>query len=127
MPLRLSKGQAKQYGIAPKVKKPSPRERFGGYASSWEREYAAYLDRQKHQGQIQRWQYEAVSLNLAPKTKYTPDFCVVNRQGIIEFHEVKGLFREAAKVRFRLAVHLFPQFRFFIVRLANKQWDIEAF
>jgi hypothetical protein len=45
---------------------------------------------------------------------YTPDFRVVLPDGTVEFHEVKGRWEEAAKVRIRVAADQHP-YRFVLV------------
>lgn len=120
MPLRVSRAQAKQYGISAKPKKSSPRERFGGYASSWERDYAAYL---AQDGKFQGVVYEGVTLRLAPRTTYTPDFLTIDFRGKLAFHEVKGLPRPAGMVKLKVAAKMFPHFAFYLVRKVNGMWE----
>ena len=47
-------------------------------------------------GIVFSWRYEAVTLKLADKTTYTPDFLVVLVDGSIELHEVKGTWNAPA-------------------------------
>ena len=92
------------------------------YKSKWESEYAKHLDLLcRSNPDILDWKYEAIKLRLADGCWYTPDFVVVTLQGV-EFHEVKGYYREAARVRFRVAADTFPYFKFKIIRLKNGQW-----
>lgn len=79
------------------------------------------LDADLHAGRIAAWAFEPERLRLShaklsggQSAWYTPDFRVVGVDGIIEFHEVKGHWEEAAKVRIRVAADLHP-YRFVIV------------
>lgn len=77
--------------------------------------YATVLDLRKKGGEIRSWQFEAVRLRMADGAFYKPDFLVQDVNGYIEFHEVKGHWREAAKVRIKVAAALYPMFRFVVV------------
>lgn len=75
------------------------------YRSSWESNYAYYLEWLKQLGKVTEWQHE-------PKTfwfegirrgtvSYLPDFRVVWADGRVEWHEVKGHMdaRSATKIK----------------------------
>lgn len=70
------------------------------------------LEAQVAQGKIEKWFFESVRLRLAPKTFYTPDFMVIDRDGTVTFKEVKGFLREDAAVKFKWARESFPYFKF---------------
>lgn len=123
MPIRLSKTQAKQYGLPVKNASKRPARRADGYASQLEADYAQVL---RHDSMVRLWQYEAIRLILAPKTTYLPDFLVVTAKGTLEIHEVKGFLREKDNVKVKVAARLFPMFRFFLVRKLNGLWDYQA-
>jgi hypothetical protein len=124
MPLRLSKSQAKAYGIRAPKATVSTRQRYGGYASNWEREYAAHLE---YDSKVLHWKYEAIRLILAPKTTYLPDFLVVTYRRPLEFHEVKGFWREKDRIKVKVAARMFPMFTFIGVRKVNGLWEYEQF
>jgi hypothetical protein len=90
--------------------------------------YAAQLEVYKHINVILWYAFEAITLKLAPDTRYTPDFVVMTSQGFIECHEVKGFFRDDAKVKIKVAAAMFP-FRFLLVRAIPKKegggWRVE--
>lgn len=79
--------------------------------------------------QARVWGFEAISLRIGHGARYTPDFFVVTQSGRIEFHEVKGHWREAARVRIKVAAHEYPMFRFIAVRKKPKRdgggWGVE--
>lgn len=87
-----------------------------------ESDYAAFLAGRKD---VAWWRFECFKLRLANGAFYTPDFLVVLSDGTVEVHETKGFFREAARVRLKVAVETYP----FVFRLVkrlkrNEGWDI---
>jgi hypothetical protein len=78
--------------------------------------YAAHLGMRQLAGEIVGWKYEAVKLRLADGAFYKPDFLIVFSDGRIEFAETKGAWREAAKVRFKVARELFAPIVFRAIR-----------
>lgn len=99
-------------------------EESHGDSSEMNREelrYAHELARRKGAGEVAWWGFEAITLRLAKRTAYTPDFLVVLRDGTIEAHEVKALWkhkvdptldrvgwRDDARVKVKVAAHAFP-------------------
>lgn len=83
-----------------------------------------HLDALKHNLTIRDWSYENVKLRISDKGVYTPDFMVWNDQEI-QFHEVKGLRREAGMVRLRAAAHQHMWARFFLITREKGGWRIE--
>lgn len=81
----------------------------------------------KAAGEIQDFWFEAVKLRLGDGAFYRPDFMVVNKLGEIEMHECKGGFwREAARVRIKVAAGMYP-FRFCAVQRKQGAWSYEEF
>jgi hypothetical protein len=71
--------------------------------------------------------YEPMKLRLADGSYYTPDFGVLTRDCLFELHETKGFWREAAKVRIKVAAELFP-FKFIAIKRAKGGgWEREEF
>lgn len=85
----------------------------------WEQDYANMLEDQRQAGEIRGWEYEPEKLRLAKRTWYTPDFRVVRADGRIEFHEVKGFWRDDARVKIKVAARLHP-YRFLAVQKIPK-------
>jgi hypothetical protein len=71
--------------------------------------------------------FEEITLALGGGARYTPDFWVQGDDDVLEFHEVKGHWREAAKVRIKVASAKYPQFRFKAFRKEKKVWHVEPF
>lgn len=74
-----------------------------------------------------RWRFEGVTLKLADDCRYTPDFMVIAEDDVIEFHEVKGHWRDDARVKIRVAAEKFPMFRFLAATPRKDGWDFEHF
>ena len=96
------------------------------YDSSWERLYNAYLQGQLSSGIITWFWYHPfrIVLQAKPRIQYEPDFLVLLPGGDYEVHEVKGHFREKDKIRFKLAVAKFPQWKFYIVQREEGAWNL---
>lgn len=88
-----------------------------------EERYAWLLEGRKQAGEIQRYEFEKITLKLGADCRYTPDFYVVNRESEVEFHEVKGFFRDDAKVKIKVAAENFP-FRFFLAQVVKGGWEV---
>ncbi len=84
--------------------------------------YAEHLQlREVLEGTQLHWLFESVKLRLADKTWYTPDFMVMQAHKPIEFHEVKGFWRDDARVKIKVAAELHTWAKFVAV-----QWDRKA-
>jgi hypothetical protein len=86
--------------------------------------YAVLLEQHRQAGKIKDWMFEAITLRLARRTSYTPDFYVVLPDGSREFHETKGFMRDDANVKLKVAANKFPSFTFRLVRRKAGFWDI---
>jgi hypothetical protein len=71
--------------------------------------------------------FEEITLRLGDDCRYTPDFWAIGADEVLEFHEVKGFWRDDAKVKIRVAAEKFPQFRFFAWRHIKGTWQRETF
>jgi len=61
--------------------------------SSWEANFARYLNWMKERNEIKKWEYEADTFDFPIKRGvrfYTPDFKVWENDGSIVYYEVKG-------------------------------------
>jgi hypothetical protein len=102
-----------------KTRTPHPQ-----YASKTEAEYAAVLHARYIIGEIQSYMYSPIKLRLADNTTYTPDFFVVNKEGYIEMHEVKGFWRDDARVKIKVAANIYTWFTFVVVQKKGKQFVV---
>lgn len=102
--------------------------RTPGAMNKTETAYADHLRLREHAKEIRAFLFEAVTFKLAPDCRYTPDFLVVTRDDVIELHEVKGFWRDDAKVKLRVAATRFPFLRFLAVRRERGGgWTSEPF
>lgn len=101
-----------------------------GEMNATEREYARVLELRRQAGQIDWFKFEGITFKLADDTRYTPDFAVLNADGTLEMHEVKGHFVDDAKVKVKVAADMFPV-RFVVVKKRRKKdgggWEVEYF
>ena len=101
------------------------------YKNRTEEKYASNLHLRLTCGEIHSYSYESIRLRIGGTAKrgiyFTPDFLVILADGSIEFHEVKGFWREAAKVRINVAAEKFPYFKFRAVKLVKGSWEHEEF
>lgn len=96
-----------------------------------ERDYDAYLEVLRRGGLIERVDFEPERLRLGPDfaTTYCPDFRLVMADGIVEFHEVKGWWREDARVKIKVAARLHPYIFRAVTRKRGRDdsWTWETF
>lgn len=92
-----------------------------GVMNKLEAEYARVLDAQRAAGEIQGYMFERVTLKLADNCRYTPDFMVLLSDDTIRFAEVKGFWRDDARVKIKVAAAQLPMFEFIAVRKRPKK------
>jgi hypothetical protein len=95
------------------------------YDSKLERKFAGLLRYLQTKGDFHRWMHEPFKLKLAKGTFYTPDFATFvqlsHASSMINIFEVKGFWRDDARVKFKVAAAQYPEFQFVSV-----QWDRQA-
>lgn len=73
--------------------------------STWEANWARYLNWLVEAGQITKWEYEPDTFEFVGIKRgtrfYTPDFKVYEKNGDVEYHEVKGYMDDASRTRMR--------------------------
>lgn len=67
--------------------------------------------------------YEPLTLRLADRTGYTPDFLVVMADGSVQFHEVKGYSRDDAIVKFKVAAELYKNVFVMVRKGGAGSWE----
>ncbi len=102
-----------------------------GEMNKTEAAYAAQLELEKQAGEITSYDFEAVKLRLGKKTFYTSDFLVRLKNGELELREVKGYWKDDARVKIKTAAYLYPMFRFVGITKVRKRdgggWRREEF
>ena len=97
-----------------------------GKMNGLEADYAQTLQFQQLAGVVKSWHFEKLKLRLAPSTFYTPDFFVELVAGDFEVHEVKGFWRDDARVKLKVAAELFDFWKFVaITRDKSGTWLAE--
>ncbi len=91
-----------------------------GRMNRLEAKYARLLAIRVTAGELVWWQFEAVKLRLADGCFYEPDFLVMLADGVLEIHEVKGVWTDDARVKIKVAAEQFPVFRFAAFRLPKR-------
>lgn len=101
-----------------------------GSMNGFEKRYAAHLENLRIIGAINRWDFQPEKLRLADRTFYEPDFRVIEKNGLIEMHEVKGHWEDDARVKIKVAAEQHP-YRFIAVKVNSIKngggWLIEEF
>lgn len=92
-----------------------------------EQSYSHHLDLLKAAGEIQWHAFEPMRLRLADGASFKPDFGVVMPDDKLQFHETKGHWREAARLRIKVAAELYPFFRFIAIKRDGGNWVREEF
>ena len=129
----VQKPQPKSAGSSLTAKGRKPADPTIGYAASrmnkLEARYANWLEVAKRSGEIVSWKFEAVTLRLAERTTYTPDFYVMLPDGSVGFHETKGFWRDDARAKIKIAAEMFPELFFVGVQWDSKakEWRFERF
>lgn len=96
------------------------RETLGGLyvRSSWEHNYALYLNFLKANGDIAEWEYEAEFFEFPVKKGnkfYTPDFKVTLPSGAVEYHEVKGYMNRDSQVKLNRMRRHYPDVKIVLI------------
>lgn len=115
--------------LAPTAAKAKPRPPRAGMNGT-EKRYATYLDGQVLLGKVRGWGFQRITLRLGDDCRYTPDFDVQVADGTLEFHEVKGFWRDDARVKIRVAADRYPWYAFKAItagKTPGTGWEIEAF
>lgn len=101
------------------------REDLGGiyFRSSWEANYARYLNLLIANGQIAAWEFEPKTFDFEKIKRgtraYTPDFKVIANDGSYEWHEVKGWMDAKSKTRLARFARYYPDEKLVVV---DQKW-----
>jgi DNA repair exonuclease SbcCD nuclease subunit len=115
--MKLSKSQYLAM-IKPKSKYRATRCTYYGlkFASKAERDYYRILKHLQQKGEIDIILLQ-VPFYLPGSTKFVADFLVISKKkNAVEVHEVKGLETPAWKIKKRLFLEAFPEFKLVVVK-----------
>lgn len=83
------------------------------FRSSWEANYARYLNWLIKQGLLSEWKYESETFEFEKIKRgsrfYTPDFKLIYPDGRIERHEVKGYMDARSSTKLKRMKKYFPE------------------
>ena len=107
-----------------------------GTMNKTEAAYNDYLHSRHMAGEVSGWAFEAMTLRLADRTTYTPDFVVFLADGRVQCHEVKAitksgrwLFEDDARVKLKVAAEAWWMFEFVAAGCVAKAngggWEFE--
>lgn len=97
------------------------REDLGGLfvRSSWEANYARYLNWLVELGEIESWEYEPETFEFEGIKRgtrfYTPDFKIHNKNGTVEWHEVKGYMDAKSRTKLKRMAKYYPDIKIVLV------------
>lgn len=77
-----------------------------------EQAFGLRLFSMKNRGEIREYSFEPVKLRLAKSCFYTPDFLVWENDQTVTVYEVKGFWRDDARVKIKVAARLYPMLSF---------------
>lgn len=92
--------------------------------------YAVTLEERRIVGDILWYRFEGVKLRLADNTFYSPDFVVMDKEGLISLHEVKGYWEDDARVKVKVIAEMYPFPIYAVTARAKKHgggWGVEEF
>lgn len=79
----------------------------------------------KHAGRIKDFRFEPVKIRLAGQTSLRIDFLVLRRDRTVAAVEIKGYWREDAKVKTKVAPEVCPFFDYYVAfRDGLRGWDV---
>lgn len=94
------------------------------FRSSWEANYARYLNWLIGIGEIQSWAYETETYEFVGIKRgtrfYTPDFIIINKLGDTERHELKGYMDQRSRTKLARMAKYYPDIK--ITLIDKKQY-----
>lgn len=101
-----------------------------GELNKTEKAWARVLEGRRVRGEIQGWLSQTASWELAKGVHYRPDFLVVELDGQLVFHEVKGSrgfkLDPQGRVKLKVAADKFPFLTWVgVVKRKKGGWDVE--
>ena len=89
------------------------------YRSKWEANYSLYLDFMVKNGMYKSWEFENKTfvfdkIQFGTK-KYICDFEVINMDGSIEYHEVKGYMDSRSKTKLKRMQKYYPEVKLILI------------
>lgn len=117
----MSKSQLTVSGVNRNTaRRGGKRDDLGIYVrSSWEANYCRYLNWLVSIGEIESWQFEPDTFEFTKIRRgsrfYTPDFKIVNLDGSIEYHEIKGYMDAKSKTKLKRMAKYYPEVKLIVI------------
>jgi len=116
---------AEAVALLTKLPKAKGRQRYTpGVMNKTEQAFAAALELRKHRGEVAWFDFESWTFKLAKDLRYTPDFPVMDSDGLITCYDVKGrtvkdgvsgpYIKDGSLEKIKMAAKLNPMFRWVI-------------
>jgi len=89
------------------------------YRSRWEANYARYLQWLLENKQIQKWEHEPQTFWFEGIKRgvmsYLPDFRIIENDGSVVFHEVKGWMDDRSKTKIKRMAIYYPNVKLIVI------------
>lgn len=89
------------------------------FRSSWEANWARYLNWLISIGEISKWEYEPDTYEFIEIKKgtrfYTPDFKITNKDGAIEYQEIKGYMDDRSRIKLNRMSRYYPNIKVVVI------------
>ncbi len=100
-----------------------------------ESEYSRHLETEKQAGRISAYWYEPWKIRIADNCTWTPDFVVIDCDGMIEWHDTKSWWAKAKKVgieedaliKMKSIADIYPQFKVLATWKRDGVWEQRVF
>ena len=122
--IRISEQEARALGLAAPPRAATTTAT--GQMNGLERDFDERLAWALCVNRIRHCSFEAIKLKLAGGCWYTPDFFVLDAAGRMWFVEVKGFWRDDAKVKVKVAAALHPHFGWLVAKRSRGVWRAYA-
>jgi hypothetical protein len=90
------------------------------YRSRWEANYARYLEWLKRRGEILSWEHEPETFWFEGIKRgcvsYLPDFKITDKDGTLEYHEVKGWMDPKSKTKIKRMAKYHPDVKLVVIK-----------
>lgn len=111
------KSNSNPYGRGKRGKRADLENRY--FRSSWEANYARYLNFLQANNEIVSWEYEPETFVFHGVTRnplsYTPDFKITERDGTIVYHEIKGWMDSKSRSKLRRMARFYPDIEILVI------------
>ena len=89
------------------------------FRSSWEANYARFLNYLMSIGEIKEWDFEPEEFEFVGIKRgtrfYLPDFKITNKDGSVEYHEVKGYMDATSRTKLKRMAKFYPHIKIVLI------------